>query len=228
METGFIYGGRLAELFGLPVERAVDTREPLLGAAIELKTGVKGRHLCVLHAFVDDAAPIRLGDAPAMSNALSRRDVAPYAFIVKPARTLRGAIGQRTMALSNRALLRMAAAPLASATTVNQDAAGAYSSLPLDGYERSFVPGVSWLAMSFNCAAVAAKDYASFTLWLERSDGPEQLIANLRVDPATMVALDIPASLFDAMKPAVDRAMAFDDAHPPAEAPLPFRIVPAR
>lgn len=228
MNTGFLYGTKLAELLGLPADQAAETQAPLLGAAVEIKRGVTGRHICVLHAFVDSSAPMRLGDAAAVSNAQSRRDVAPYAFIVKPARALRGALSQRTMALSNRALLRMAKAPPSGPTTVNQDSAGAYSSLPLDGYERDFVPGVTWLAMSFNCAAVAAKDYTHFALWLERSDGPEQMIANLKVDPAQMLALEIPARLFDAMKPAIDRAMASDDASAPAEPPLPFQIVPGR
>lgn len=225
MSTGFLYGARLAELFGLPADQTVETQAPLLGAAVEIKRGVTGRHLCVLHAFIDSASPARLGSPAMASNIQSRRDIAPYAFIVKPARTLRGALSQRTLALSNRALLRMARAPLAAATTVNQDTAGAYSGLPLDGYERDFVPGVTWLAMSFNCAALEGKDYTHFSLWLERSDGPEQMILNLKVDPAQMLAIEIPARLFSGMKPAIERAMASDDASAPAEAPLPFQII---
>ncbi|MCB1887861.1 MAG: hypothetical protein KDH20_09665 [Rhodocyclaceae bacterium] len=225
MDTGILFNGQLAEMFGLPAEQAVATEAPLLGAAVQLKRGVRGRHVCVLHAFIDAAAPVRLGEAEALSNIQSRNEVAPYAFVLKPSRALRGAVSQRNMVLANRALLRMSQAPLAGATTVDDDRAGAYSSLPLDGYERGFLPGVTWLAMSFNCAAVAAKAYTDYTLFLERDDAPEGQIANLQVDPARLVSLAIPARLFDAMRAPIERAMSLDDAPPPGQPPLPFTIV---
>ena len=225
IKTGFMYGPRLAGLLGLPDEQATDVAEPLLGAAVELRVGAKGRHLCVLHVFVDAAAPLRLPAAQSLSNLQSRRDVAPYLFMRKAAKSIRGALSQRMLALSNLALLRMAKSPVSAATTVNQDAEGAYSSLPLDGYERDFVPGVTWLAMSFNCAALEGKDYTRYSLWLERSDGPEQMILNLKVDPAQMLELQLPARLFDGMRPAIDRAMQVDDARPPAPPEAPYQII---
>jgi hypothetical protein len=55
-----------------------------------------------------------------------------------------------------------------SAITASQDASTAYVSMPLDGYHKKLVPGVSWLVMSSNCFLAARQYFKQISMFLRR------------------------------------------------------------
>ncbi len=221
-----VYGAELADLFGLPAQHAVDIGAPLLGAALEIDRGPRGGHLCRVHALVRSDAGLRLPAEDSLSLIAAGRSNAPFAFVRKPAKTMRKSLARVANALSNRAILRLSDAPIGGRVKISDDDEATYTSMPLDAFEREFVPGVDWFSMSFGCALLATQKYRQHVLWVERDDGEPDRILNLDLDPAQMVGLNIPRVLFDSMQPAVQAAQAADDADYPSTPPEPvFDVV---
>ena len=57
---------------------------------------------------------------------------------------------------------------LISAITALQNASAAYGSMPLDGYHKRFVSGVSWLVMSINCVLAVSQYFKQISIFLRR------------------------------------------------------------
>ncbi|MEM9056453.1 MAG: hypothetical protein AAGD86_03190 [Pseudomonadota bacterium] len=226
--AGFSYGDALAELFGLPADRALPFEAPLLGAAMELRTGLSGGSLCALHVLFDSGAGLRLPEGDTITSISTHRTALPFALLEKPAPAVRKHISAQVRALSNRAIARFGKQPLTGAAKAGDDAEGSYTSMPLDGYHRELVPGVGWLSMPINCALAASDDYAHLTLFVEGEDSPADMILNGHVDPAQMVALRLPEAFYAAVKPALKAAVARDDDTPPGanKPPKAYRIAP--
>ncbi len=200
IETGFSYSPALASKFGLPPDDAMQMQSPLLGAALQIKDGVRGGQICLLHVLFDASADVRLPTDSQMHAIGANAGQFPNAFLTRPETEIRRHIGDVDGMLANKAMFRYGRGELTEAITVGDDSGASYSSMPLDGYHREFVPGVSWLAMSLNCELAAHEDYTHASMFLETSASPSEMILNLHVDPARMVELRIPEALFDGMR----------------------------
>ena len=199
METGFSYSTELAAKFGLPADDAIPLRAPLLGAAIEIKDGIAGK-VCVLHALYDASIDIRLPEAGSMQALGSNMDVFPNGFMRRPDKDVRKFFAAQVGALANRAMFRYGKNALEGGATAGDDANGSYTSMPLNGYNREFVPGVGWLAMSINCELAAHEEYTHAALYVESNASPSDMILNGHVDPGKMIELEIPRAMLDGMR----------------------------
>jgi len=198
-DTGFSYSADLAARFGLPADDATPMSAPLLGAAIEIKEGIAGK-VCVLHVLYDAAIDIRLPDAESMQALGSNMDVFPNGFMQRPDKDTRKFFAAQVASLSNRAMFRYGKSALEGGATAGDDAEGSYTSMPLNGYNREFVPGVGWLAMSINCELAAHEEYRYAALYLESNSSPSDMVLNGHVDPGKMIELQIPQALIDGMR----------------------------
>lgn len=199
METGFSYSTELAAKFGLPTDDAIPLQGPLLGVAIEIKDGIAGQ-ICVLHVLYEASIDIRLPEAQSMQALGSNMDVFPNGFLQKPDKDLRKFFAAQVGALANRAMFRYGENALEGGATSGDDAGGSYTSMPLNGYNREFVPGVGWLAMSINCELAAHEEYKYAALYVESNASPSDMILNGHVNPTKMIEFQIPQVLIDRMR----------------------------
>jgi hypothetical protein len=197
--TGFSYSPELAAKFGLPEDDAILLKAPLLGAAIEIKNGIVGK-ICLLHILYDAKINIRLPAAQAMQALGSNMDVFPNGFLESPDKEIRKFFADQVGALANRAMFRYGKSELDGEVVSGEDTDGSYTSLPLNGYNREFVPGVGWLAMSINCELAAHEEYRYATLYLESNDSPEDMILNGYVNPSRLIEFQIPQVLMRGMR----------------------------
>ncbi|MDH3351692.1 MAG: hypothetical protein OEM51_09095 [Gammaproteobacteria bacterium] len=216
-ETGFSYSPKLAKLFGLPEGDATDLHSPLLGAAIQIRAGTRGGSVCLLHVLFDTSIDIRLPDEQQMHAIGSNIDVFPNGFLQRPNSEVRQHIAAQVGALSHRAIFRNGRDRLTDAATAGDDPNGSYTSMPLGGYNREFVPGVGWLVMSVNCELAGHDEYSHASLFVERNSSPSDMILNGHVDPSKMIEFRIPQLLIDGMR-ATLRASANSDGNGNANA----------
>ena len=205
IETGFCYSPALSQKFGLPEDSAVAMQAPLLGVALEIKDGLAGK-VCVVHILYDATIDIRLPDAQSMQALGSNMDVFPNGFLQRPNQEIRKFFGAQIATLANRALFRFGNRPLESGATSGHDPEGSYTSMPLQGYNREFVPGVGWLAMSINCELASQEQYLYPTLYVESRSSPSGMVLNGHVDPGKMIEFQIPQTLMEAMRPSLQAA----------------------
>jgi hypothetical protein len=199
INTGFSYSPELAARFGLPKDDAIPLQAPLLGAAVEIKDGIVGK-VCLLHVLYDAAIDIRLPAAQTMQALGSNMDVFPNGFLERPDSEIRKFFADQVGALSNRAVFRYGKKALDGEVALGKDNDASYTSLPLNGYNREFVPGVGWLAMSINCELAAHEEYRHAVLYLESNDSPGDMISNGYVNPSRMIAFRIPEALMIGMR----------------------------
>ena len=218
IDAGFSYSPALAEKFGLPADDAIAMQAPLLGAALELKDGFAGKD-CVLHVLFDASIDIRLPDANSMQALGSNMDVFPNGFMQRPNKEIRQFFAGQISALANRAIFRFGNRPLEGGATSGDDAEGSYTSMPLQGYNREFVPGVGWLAMSINCELASQEQYQYSALYVESTSSPSDMVLNGHVDAGKMIELQIPQVLMDGMRTALEVV-----ANAPASAERPSRF----
>ena len=212
--TGFSYSSELAVVLGLPAEKAMPLKPPLLGAAIEIKAGIAGT-ACLLHVLYDSNIDIRLPDASEMHALGGNIDTFPAGFLAKPDHRTRQFFAAQIGALSNRAVFRNGRTPLKGGENITQDKKASYTSMPLIGYKREFVPGVGWLSMTVNCELAAHADYSHASLLVESNGGASDLIFNGHVDPAKMIEFVIPQSLIEGMRSRLRAASDEGSGHPP-------------
>lgn len=209
-KTGISYSAGLAAKLGLAADRAMDLDPPLLGVAIEVRTGLRGLQDCVLHVLFDATIDIRLPDAAEMHSIGPNVDVFPNGFLQRPDQDVRRYLAAQVGALSNRAIFRNGRGPLNASVVAGDDPDGSYTSMPLYGYQREFVPGVGWLAMSVNCELAAHDGYSHASLYVETNSSPADMIANGLVDPGRMIEFRIPrallAGMHDALRAATDES----------------------
>jgi hypothetical protein len=203
IDSGFSYSPALAEKFGLPADDAIAMQAPLLGAALELKDGFAGKD-CVLHVLFDASIDIRLPDAHSMQALGSNMDVFPNGFMQRPNKEIRQFFAGQISALANRAIFRFGNRPLEGGATSGDDPEGSYTSMPLQGYNREFVPGVGWLAMSINCELASQEQYQYSALYVESTSSPSDMVLNGHVDAGKMIELQIPQVLMDGMRTALE------------------------
>lgn len=206
METGFSYSTELAAKFGLPAGDAIPLQAPLLGAALEIKDGIAGK-VCVLHVLYDASIDIRLPEAQSMQALGSNMDVFPNGFLQRPDKDLRKFFAAQMGALANRAMFRYGKNALEGGATSGDDADGSYTSMPLNAYNREFVPGVGWLAMSINCELAAHEEYTHAALYVESNASPSDMILNGHVNPTKMIEFQIPQVLIDSMRSSLKAAV---------------------
>ena len=197
--TGFSYSPELAARFGLPKDDAIMLKSPLLGAAIEIKDGITGK-ICLLHILYDAKINIRLPASRIMQALGSNMDVFPNGFLERPDKEIKQFFADQVGALANRAMFRYGKRELDGEITLGEDSLGSYTSLPLNGYNREFVPGVGWLAMSINCELAAHEEYRHATLYLESTDSPKDMILNGYINPSKMIEFQIPQVLMTGMR----------------------------
>lgn len=207
--TGFSYAPELATALGLPADKASTLEAPLLGAALEVKAGIAGP-VCLLHVLYDSSIDIRLPDAAEMHALGSNTDSFPAGFLAKPDKSTRQFFATQVGALSNRAMFRNGRGRLSAGVSVHEDKSGSYTSMPLAGYKREFVPGVGWLAMTVNCELAAHDDYTDASLFVESNGSPSDMIFNGFVDPSKMIEFRLPQQLLEGMRPALRAAAAGD------------------
>jgi len=205
VNTGFSYSPELATRFGLPKGDAIPLQLPLMGAAIEIKEGIIGK-ICLLHVLYDANINIRLPEAQTMQALGSNMDVFPNAFLDRPDKEIRKFFAVQVGALSNRAIFRYGKVALEREAVSGKDSNGSYTSLPLNGYNREFVPGIGWLAMSINCELAAHEEYRHATLYVESNDSPNDMILNGHVSPSKMIEFQIPQTLIDGMRSSLREA----------------------
>ena len=203
INTGFSYSPTLAEKFGLSADDAIAMQAPLLGAALELKDGFAGKD-CVLHVLYDASIDIRLPDAQSMLALGSNMDVFPNGFMQRPNEEIRQFFGAQIGALANRAIFRFGDRPLEGGATAGHDPEGSYTSMPLQGYNREFVPGVGWLAMSINCELASQEQYQYSALYVESNSSPSDMVLNGHVDTSKMIELPVPQVLMDGMRASLE------------------------
>ena len=199
INTGFSYSPELAARFGLPKDDAIPLQAPLLGAAIEIKDGIVGK-VCLLHILYDAKINIRLPTSQTMQALGSNMDVFPNGFLERPDDQIKKFFADQVGALANRAMFRNGKGELDGEVALEEDADGSYTSLPLNGYNREFVPGVGWLAMSINCELAAHEEYKHANLYLESNDSPKDMILNGYINPSKMIAFQIPQALMTGMR----------------------------
>lgn len=205
IDTGFSYSPELAAKFGLPADDATAMNAPLLGAALEIKEGITGK-VCVLHVLYDAAIDIRLPQEHSMQALGSNMDVFPNGFLQRPDKDIRKFFAAQVGALSNRAMFRYGKTALEGGATAGDDEDGSYTSMPLNAYNREFVTGVGWLAMSINCELAAHEEYQYAALYVESNSSPSDMVSNGHVDPGKMIELQIPQALIDGMRPSLRAA----------------------
>jgi hypothetical protein len=223
--TGFSYSPGLAARFGLGEAGATALQSPLLGVALEIKTGLRGLKVCVLHVLYDASIDIRLPDLPEMHAIGSNVDVFPNGFLQRPDAEVRKFMAAQVGALSHRAIFRNGRAPLTASVVAGEDPDGSFTSMPLNAYKREFLPGVGWLAMSVNCELAAHEDYTHASLFVETNASPADMIANGLVDPARMIEFRIPSSLLEGMRPALRAATEPGQGGNGAAAHEKFRVI---
>lgn len=202
VNTGFSYSPELAARFGLPKDDAILLQAPLLGAAIEIKDGIAGK-ICLLHILYDAKINIRLPTAKTMQALGSNMDVFPNSFLEHPDKGIRKFFADQVSALANRAIFRYGKSELEGEAAAGEDTDGSYTSLPLNGYNREFVPGVGWLAMSINCELAAHEGYRYAALYVESMDSPNDMILNGYINPSKMIVFQIPQVLMGGMRSSV-------------------------
>lgn len=198
VNTGFSFSPELAAKFGLPKDDAIVLQEPLLGAAIEIKDGIAGK-ICLLHILYDAKINIRLPPAKTMQALGSNMDVFPNSFLERPDKEIRKFFADQVGALANRAIFRYGKSALEGEAVAGEDPDGSYTSLPLSGYNREFVPGVGWLAMSINCELAAHQGYRYASLYVESNSSPNDMILNGYINPPKMIEFQIPEALMGGM-----------------------------
>ena len=199
INTGFSYSPELAARFGLPEDDAILLQAPLLGAAIEIKEGIIGK-ICLLHILYDAKINIRLPAAQTIQALGSNMDVFPNGFLERPDKEIKKFFADQVGALANRAMFRYGKRELDGEVVLGEDTHGSYTSLPLNGYNREFVPGVGWLAMSINCELAAHEEYRYATLYLESNDSPKDMILKGYVNPSKLIEFQIPQVLMNGMR----------------------------
>ena len=137
----------------------------------------------------------------------SNMDVFPNGFLQRPDKDLRKFFAAQVAALSNRAMFRYGKNALEGGATAGDDADASYTSMPLNAYNREFVPGVGWLAMSINCELAAHEDYTHAALYVESNASPNDMILNGHVNPTKMIELQIPPVLFESMRASLRAAV---------------------
>lgn len=212
--TGFSYSPELATKLGLPADKASALQAPLLGVSLEVRGGIMGP-VCLLHVLFDSSIDIRLPDAPEMHALGANVDSFPAGFIAKPDKSIRPFFATQVGALSNRAAFRNSRIPLEGGANMTEDKNASYSSMPLDGYKREFVPGVGWLAMTVNCELAAHEEYSHASLFVETNAGPSDMIFNGHVDSSKMIEFVIPQSLIAGMRPSLRAATNEGSGHAP-------------
>jgi hypothetical protein len=210
IKAGLLYSKELALLFGLPLDQSVELRPPLLGVALEIKKGSVGGHMCRLHVYYDAKSPVRLPAEDQLYLASAQLEQLPYGIIRKPSGEVRRFIGTTVRNLASRAIARFGTSKLISNVVASKDPNAAYVSMPLDGYHKNFVPGVSWLVMPINCALAARQDFYYVSLFLEKSHSPENLIMNELINPNDLIELTIPIELFNGVHDELERAVSDD------------------
>lgn len=226
MLSGFSYSSELASMFGLPSSEAVDLDSPLLASAIDIKTGNRGGSICRLHVLIRSDTDVRLPAEQQLNSVSGQFDQIPYSFIKKPQADIRKKIGEQVRTLANRAIMRFGTATLNDGIVASEDPNASYVSLPLDSYHRDFVPGVTWLVMPINCALAADDKHTSFSLFLENSNSPNDMILNQFVDPNKMLELKIPIAMFRGMREEFEFALESDEkASSIGKAPDTFKII---
>jgi hypothetical protein len=211
VKAGMVYSEQLANLFGVPKAQSLSLNPPLLGAALDIKEGNRGGNICRLHIYFDSALDIRLPSAQQLTSASAQLDQFPFASIKKPVPEIRKAIGEDVRHLANRAIVRFGSAALTSEVIASEDPDAAYVSMPLDGYHKNFVPGVSWLVMSINCALAVREDLTHVSMFLETPNAAPDLILNQLIRPREMVEFKIPNELFANMKVELEQALVEDE-----------------
>ena len=212
--TGFSYSPELASKLGLPTDKASALEAPLLGAALEVKAGIGGP-VCLLHVLYDSTIDIRLPDAAEMHALGSNTDSFPAGFLAKPDKSIRQFFATQVGALSNRAAFRNSRVPLEGGANMTEDKNASYTSMPLSGYNREFVPGVGWLAMTVNCELAAHEEYSHASLLVETNAGPSDMIFNGHVDSSKMIEFVIPQSLIAGMRSSLRAATNEGSGHAP-------------
>jgi hypothetical protein len=211
VKAGMVYSEQLANLFGVPKEQSLTLTSPLLGAALDIKQGNHFGNVCRLHVYFDTALPVRLPSAQQLASASAQLDQFPFASIKKPAPEIRQEIGQDVRHLANRAIVRFGSSALTSEVVVSQDPDAAYVSMPLDGYHKDFVPGVSWLVMTIHCSLAAREEFKHISMFLETPSATPDLILNQVIRPSEMVEFKIPNALFTNMKVELEQALLEDE-----------------
>jgi hypothetical protein len=211
VKAGLVYSDKLAKLFGLPEAQTLEMKGPLLGAALDINEGIRGGNICRLHIYFDSELAIRLPSEQQMATASSQLGQFPYGSIKKPNADIRRAIGEDVRHLANRAIVRFGSTLLTSEVMASEDSNGAYVSMPLDGYQKNFVPGVSWLVMPINCALALRGDLNHISMFLETPDSPKDLILNQIIRPSVMVEFKIPNKLLRGMKVELEQAILEDE-----------------
>lgn len=211
VKAGMVYSEPLANLFGVPKAQSLSLVSPLLGAALDIKEGNRGGNVCRLHIYFDSALDIRLPSAQQLASASAKLEQFPFASIKKPTPEIRKAIGQDVRYLANQAIVRFGSSALTSEVIASQDPDAAYVSMPLDGYHKNFVPGVSWLVMPINCALAVREDLMHISMFLETLNATPDLILNQLIRPSEMVEFKIPNELFINMKVELEQALLEDE-----------------
>ena len=199
INTGFSYSPELAAKFGLSEDDAIPLQAPLLGAAIEIKKGIVGK-VCLLHVLYDAKIDIRLPKGHTMQALGENIDVFPNRFLKRPDKEIKHFFAAQIGTLANRAMFRYGNDVLEGEATSGKDAKGSYTSMPLNGYNREFVPGVGWLAMLINCELASQEEYRYSALYVESNDSPSNMIANGQVNPSKMIEFQIPQPLIEGMR----------------------------
>lgn len=207
---GLIYSERFADILGLDRVTATTTKEPLLGAALDITRNVSGGHVCHLHVFFRDDIDARLPEEKRMRSISAHVSQLPYALIKKPGRELRQQLGDQVSQLANRAIVRFGSGNLTSEVIASEDKQGSYVSLPLNDYDKALFAGVAWLSMPVNCALAADSSYDTVTVFLESSSSPADMILYQKIDPTNMISIDIPLVLFTGMADELNSALSQD------------------
>jgi hypothetical protein len=226
MLSGFSYSKELANMFGLPSAEAMDLDSPLLASALDIKTGNRGGSICRIHVLIRSDTDMRLPEDQQLNSVSGQFDQIPYSFIKKPQADIRKKIGEQVRALANRAIMRFGTAALDDGIVANEDPNASYVSLPLDSYHKDFVPGVTWIVMPINCALAADEKHTSFSLFLESSKSPSDMILNQFIDPNKMLELKIPTVMFRSMQEELNFALESDEnASSIGKAPDTYKII---
>lgn len=197
---GFVYSSQMADMFGLDPDTSTEIDPPLLGAVLEISKGITGANLCRLHLYIDSTADLRLPEQESMVSIGPHVQQLPYAVLKKPATDIRKEISLQVRELANLAIIRFGRGSLEMPVLAGEDTAAAYTSFPLDAYDKSLVGGVTWLVMGINCAIAAEGNFDTVTMYFEKQSSPDGMIVNQQIDPFQLTAVNIPMSLFEGMQ----------------------------
>jgi hypothetical protein len=210
LKAGMVYPERLAVLFGVPQAQSIAPAPPLLGAALEIKIGNRGGNICRLHVYCDGSLAVPLPSLQQLASAGAKLEQFPFASIKTPTKEIRQAIAEDVRHLAKRAIVRFGSSPPTSVINASQEPSAAYVSVPLEGYYKEFVPGVSWLVMSINCALAVRQDFTYISMFLETPKATPYLILNQIIRPTEMVDFKIPNKLFKDMNQELEQALVED------------------